>query len=168
MREIDGSFDFCDRYYEITLKIQHRSINCAEASPCLIENFRMLVSKKWSNVDFCSVQFSPLTDWVVVGTWGTIQQRSSSSLFCRRPLWAFWHWQGCPLFDVVHPTFACRPRRRPPSKVPWRIVSRRLSWRVTCPNHASFRLLTVARRGSCGPKRKLILLRTQSLVLCSK
>ena len=26
------------------------------------------------------------------------------------------------------------------------------------PDHASFRLLTVARRGSCGPTRKLILL----------
>ena len=57
MREIDGSFDFCDRYYQITLKKKHRSINCAEASPCLIENVRMLVSKKWSNVDqFSSVQ----------------------------------------------------------------------------------------------------------------
>ena len=25
----------------------------------------------------------------------------------------FWHWQGCPLFDVVHPAFPCRPRRHP-------------------------------------------------------
>ena len=34
------------------------------------------------------VQFSPLPDWSIGGTWGTIQQRSSSSLFCRRPSWA--------------------------------------------------------------------------------
>ena len=34
------------------------------------------------------VQFSPLPDWSIVGTWETIQQRSSSSLFCRRPSWA--------------------------------------------------------------------------------
>ena len=34
---------------------------------------------------------------------GTIQQRSSSSLFCRRE--QFWHGQGCPLFDVVYPAF---------------------------------------------------------------
>ena len=34
------------------------------------------------------VQFSLLTDWVVDGTRGTIQQRFSSNLFCRRPLWA--------------------------------------------------------------------------------
>ena len=39
----------------------------------------------------------------------------------------------------------------------------RLSWRVTCPNHASFRLLTVARKDSGGLTRKLILLRTQSV-----
>ena len=45
--------------------------------------------------------------------------------------------------------FLCRLRRRPHSKVPWRMVLERLSWRVTCLNHASFRLSTVARRGSC-------------------
>ena len=36
------------------------------------------------------------------------------------------------------------------------MVLERLSWRVTRPNHASFRLLTATRRGSCGPTRKLI------------
>ena len=42
-----------------------------------------------------TVQFSPLTDWVIGGrTWGMIQQRSSSSLFCRRPLWAAVAWAG--------------------------------------------------------------------------
>ena len=48
------------------------------------------------------------------------------------------------------------------------MVSERLLRRMTCPNHASFRLLTVARRSSCGPTRKLIILLTQSLVVCSK
>ena len=62
----------------------------------------------------------------------------------------------------------CRPQRRALSKMPWRMVLRRM-WGVTCQNHASFRLLTFARRGSCRPTRKLlILLCTQSLVLCSK
>ena len=42
----------------------------------------------------------------------------------------------------------------------WCIVLERLSWRVTCPNYASFSLLTVARRRFGGPTRKLILLRT--------
>ena len=37
-----------------------------------------------------------------------------------------------------------------------------------CLNHTSFHLLKGARRGSRGPTRKLILLRTQSLVLCYK
>ena len=58
--------------------------------------------------------------------------------------------------------FLCRPRRRPPSKVPWRLVLERLSWRVTCS--LSFSPLTVARRGSCEPARRLILLSTHSLV----
>ena len=34
--------------------------------------------------------------------------------------------------------FLSRPQRRPPSKVPRRMVLERLSWRVTWPNHASF------------------------------
>ena len=50
----------------------------------------------------------------------------------------FWHALGCPLFDVVHPAFPLRPRRRPPSRVPWRMIFERLSWRVTCPNRAKF------------------------------
>ena len=44
------------------------------------------------------------------GTWGTIQQTSSSSLFCRRPLWAVLAWAGmstlwcCPssIFSAYH------------------------------------------------------------------
>ena len=32
----------------------------------------------------------------------------------------------------------CCPRHRPPAKVPWRMVSERLLWRVTCPNHCKF------------------------------
>ena len=53
-----------------------------------------------------SVQFSPFSNWVVGGTWETIQQRSSSGLFCRRPLWAALAWAGMStLFDVVYPAF---------------------------------------------------------------
>ena len=48
------------------------------------------------------------------------------------------------------------------------MVLERLSWRVACPNHAGFLLVTVARRSHCGPRRNLTLLHTQSLVLCSK
>ena len=71
----------------------------------------------------------------------------------------------CLMLPIQH--FLCWPWCCPPSKVPWRIVLERLSWCVTCWNHVSFRLLTVARRGSCRPTRKLILLCTQSLVLCN-
>ena len=57
-------------------------------------------------------------------------------------------------FSIRH--FLCRPRRRPPSKVPRRMVLERLSWCVSFPNHTSFRLSTVSRRGPFGPTRKLV------------
>ena len=70
------------------------------------------------------------------------------------------------MWSIQH--FLCQWRRRPPSKVPWRMVLVRPLWCVTCQIHASYCLLTAASRGSCQPKRKLILLSTQSLVLHSK
>ena len=69
-----------------------------------------------------------------------------------------WHVQGCPLFvssadhDVVHP-----------ARCPEGWFLERLAWRVTCPNHASFRLLRVAT-----DKEVDLAPRTQSLALCSK
>ena len=62
----------------------------------------------------------------------------------------------------------CWSQCHPSSTMPWRMVLERLLWHVTCLNHSSFCLLTVARRGSCVPARKFILLRNQSLVLCSE
>ena len=70
------------------------------------------------------------------------------------------------MFSNQH--FIFRPQRHQPSKVPGRMVLGRLLWCVTSPNYASFCLLTVVRRGSCGPTRELILLHIQSLVLRSK
>ena len=64
------------------------------------------------------------------------------------------------MFSIQH--FLCRPRRRPPSRVPRRVDLERLLWRVACPNRASFRLLTVVRRGSllnrlsCFPDNPLV------------
>ena len=49
--------------------------------------------------------------------------------------------------------FLLQPQRRPTSKATWKMVLERLPWRVTCSNYASFRLLTVARGGSCGSTR---------------
>ena len=79
----------------------------------------------------------------------------------------FCHAQGCPLFDVV-PAFPLPTTTSPTFQGDLKMALERLSWRVTCPNRASFRLLIVARRGSCGLTRKFILLRNQLLVLCSK
>ena len=85
--------------------------------------------------------------------WGTIQRRSSSSLFLQQALVT-----SSDISRNVHSLMLstqhlCRPR--PHSRVLWRVVFERLLWRVACPNHASFRLSTVARRGFCGPTRKL-------------
>ena len=60
--------------------------------------------------------------------------------------------------------FFCQPQHHLHSKVPRGMVLERLSWHVTSPSHASFCLLTVARRGSCGPTRQSILLRAQSIL----
>ena len=60
--------------------------------PLLLKPFHLYfhvnvpLTKDHPSFETSSVQFSPLTDWVVRGTRGTVQQRSSSSLFCRRPL----------------------------------------------------------------------------------
>ena len=70
---------------------------------------------------FSSVQFSLLIDWVVGETLGTIQQRSSFSLFCRRPLRAILAWAGmsalwCPLsivsadHNIAHPPRCSKAR----------------------------------------------------------
>ena len=61
--------------------------------------------------------------------------------------------------------FLRRPRRHPSSDVPRGMILERLPWCLTCRNHVSFRLSTVARKRSCGPARTPILLHTQSLVL---
>ena len=58
----------------------------------------VLSTMTFSKGDENWVQFSPLTDWDVGGTWGTIQQRSSSSLFCRRPSPAVLAWAGISIF----------------------------------------------------------------------
>ena len=49
---------------------------------------------KWPSGTLYIVEFSPLTDWAVGGTRGTIHKRSFSSLLCRRPLCAILAWAG--------------------------------------------------------------------------
>ena len=60
----------------------------------------------------------------------TIQQKSFSSLFCERSLWAILAWVGMLTLFIQH--FLC-----PPSKMPRGIVLKRLSWRVT-PERCEF------------------------------
>ena len=100
--------------------------------------------------------------------WQTIKQRSSSSLFCWMPLCAVLAWAGMSPLDCPASIPSSWSRHPSPSKVPWRMVLKRPACRVAYPKHATFRLLPVARRDSCRPTRKLILLCKQSMVLCLK
>ena len=119
----------------------------------------------------CSVQFSSVQSFDRLGRRGDMRDDSAEILFQSFLQEALVSSSGMGrdvhslMLSIQH--FLCRPRHRPPCKVSLRMVLERLTWRVTCRNNASFRLLTVARRGSCGPARKLILLRIQPLVLCS-
>ena len=95
------------------------------------------------------VQFTPLTDWVVVGVLKDGSAVIPFQSFLRGALVS-----GSGTGRDVHSLmlsfqhFLCRPRRRPSSKVPKNVLERQ-SWRVTCPNRASFRLLTVASSDNC-------------------
>ena len=64
------------------------------------------------------VQVSPLTNWVVGGTWGKIQQRSSSSLFCERPLFSsFYMGKDVQSLTLSIQHFICLPRSHPSVKL---------------------------------------------------
>ena len=104
---------------------------------------------------YFSVEFSPSADWVIGGCGGG---GGLEGRFSRYPLPVFsagdpgeqfWHGQGVHslMLSIMH--FLCRPRRRPPSKVPWRMVLERLSRRETCPNHANLCLSTKDNTAPC-------------------
>ena len=119
--------------------------------------------------EFSSVQINPLTDWVVGGDMG---DESAEILFQSFLQEALVNSSGMGrdvhflMMSIQH--FLCQPWCHPASKMPQKMVLEWLLWRVTCPSHASFHLLKVTRRCSCKPTRKLILLSTKSVVLCSK
>ena len=102
---------------------------------------RQTYTKFPASLLFSSVQFSPLTNRVVGGTWQTIQRRFSSSLFSRRPLWAVLAWAGISTLGCCPSIISSSDQgvARPPKCPEWWF------WRW---NHADFRLLTVAKRDS--------------------
>ena len=83
---------------------------------------------------FSSVRFSLLTDWVVGGTRGMIQQKSSSSLSYRRPWWAVLAWAGMSSLWCCPSSISSANHGITHSP---RMVLERLLWHVTCPNHLS-------------------------------
>ena len=79
----------------------------------------------WCDLCCCSVQFSsvPWPIWVV-GGWGTIQQRSSSSLLQTALVSRSGMGRDVHSLKMSIHYFFCRSRRRPSSKVPWMMVWR--------------------------------------------
>ena len=109
----------------------------------------------------CSVQsLDQLSHWLTGGTWQTIQQRLSSSLSYRGPWWAFLAWMGMSIFwscpsripsadhGIIHPP------RCPEGQLHRGCYGVSHAWNMKVSV-----FLTVTRRGSYWPTRKLILLR---------
>ena len=71
-------------------------------------------------VQFSAIQYSLLIDWVVEGTWGTIQRRASSFSFfflfflfsAQGHFEQFWLGHRRSLFNVVRPEFSLLSRKR--------------------------------------------------------
>ena len=109
-----GSVEKSSRTFKITTEIKSET-NGGQLSYLDLNIKRVNVN---------SAPGSPLVDWVVGDTLGTIQQRSSSSLFCDRP--------SRPLLGIGtkmstqwrRPTsiLSAHHRRHPPSHMPWRMV----------------------------------------------
>ena len=139
---------------------------------CCFSRVSMVVcsTKLTAKEDFGKVQqFSSLADWVIGGNMRDDPAEILSQSFLQEAIVSssgMGRGVHSLTFSIQH--FFSWPQRHPSSKVRWRMVLERVSWCVTCPYDESFHLLTVARRGSCGPARKLILPCTQSLVWCCK
>ena len=105
-----------------------------------------LIHRKWMNI--------PLT---MSHRWGETADEETDVR--RQPALSVAWMSSSGMLRVVHSLtlssqlFLCLPRFRLPSTVPCRIVLLRVSCLVTCPNHCSLRLLTVARKGSLGPTK---------------
>lgn len=96
-----------------------------------------------------------MATWVVEGTRRTIQNRSSSGLFCWWPSSSVLALPGSPLFDGLHPAFPGQLLCRVSTKVSWRMVVKRADTGREIPSV-----------GNCQKTflwaHKLLLLRTQS------
>ena len=132
----------------------------------LISKYLTHCRKRGCSAHYRSVQFSS------VDMWDDSAEILFRSFFCcifvGDPCKQFWHGQGCPLFDFVNPAFPLPTTSSPIPQGALKVSFGEAVMPVTCPKHASFRLLIAARTGSCGTRKLILLLRTQSLVLCPK
>ena len=120
---------------------------------------------------FHSSQFSPVP-WLIgllIGREGQFSRDPLPDFSAGGPCEQFWRWQGCPHFDVVHPTFPLPITVSPTlqgalkNKFGEAVMACNMSETCKFPSLDSWQ-----KRLPCEPTRKLILLCTQLLVSCSK
>ena len=83
-----------------------------------------------------------------------IQKSFSSTLSRGGHHKKLWHRRRHSLSEVVHPAFPLKINVTHPPRCCKGWFWKRLLWCITCPNHASFHLFIVARKGSAGPTKK--------------
>ena len=120
------------------------------------------------DVQFSSVHFSPLIDRVVGGHGGRFSRDSllvfSAGGHCEQ----FWHGQKYPLFNAVHPVFPLPTTASPILQGALKDGFGEAVVACGMPKPCKLGSLDSCRGYFCGLTRELILLCTQSLVLCSK
>ena len=115
-----------------------------------------------------SVQFSSVQSLDRLGRRGDMRSDSAEILFQSFLLEALVSSPGMGrdvhslMLSMQH--FLCRPRRRPPSKVPRRMILERLSSSVTCPEPCKFPSLDSCQMRCQWTHKEVVLLRIQSLV----
>ena len=85
-----------------------------------------------------AVQFSSVQSLDRSGRWGNMRDNSAEILFQSflQEALVSSSGKGKDVHSLMlsNQHFLCRPRRFLPSKMPWKVVLERLSWRVTCKN----------------------------------
>ena len=112
-----------------------------------------------------SVQFSP---WPIRSSVGHERRFKSCFPPAEGSLEQFWHGQGCPLFDVVHPEFSLPTKASATLQGALQDVFGEAVVACDMPQPCKFPSPDSCQKRFMWTARKLILLRNQLLVSCSK
>ena len=112
-----------------------------------------------------SVQFSP---WPIRSSVGHERRFKSCFPPAEGSLEQFWHGQGCPLFDVVHPAFSLPTKASATLQGALQDLFGEAVVACDMPQPCKFPSPDSCQKRFMWTARKLILLRNQLLVSCSK